>query len=86
MTPRPRLKLSGHARWRAFWRGITADEINDALQSGLRESYGQCVLHYDLRTHVGVVVNWRNLNIVTVLYLTKANYARLRAKAQNGSH
>lgn len=57
MTTRQMLTLSRHAQWRARQRGILADEINDALQSGLRESQGQHVLQFDLRTHVGVVVN-----------------------------
>lgn len=85
MTTRPRLILSGHARWRAAQRGITADDINDALWSGLRESRGRHVLHFDLRTHVGVLVDWRNMVIVTVIYLRRNQYHRLRAQALNGN-
>lgn len=73
-----KLILSGHARCRAHLRGITADEINDALQSGRREPRGDCVLHYDLRSHVAVVVNWRVMVIVTVFYLAREHYGKLR--------
>lgn len=80
MNTPTKLILSGHARCRAYARGITVDEINDALWSGRRESRGNCVLHYDLRTHVAVLVDWREMVIVTVLYLCKEHYRRLRAQ------
>lgn len=76
-----KLTLTSHARARAYLRGITADEINGALQGGYREPCGANVLHADLHTHVAVVVDWRQMRIVTVLHLCKSHYQALRQRA-----
>lgn len=76
-----KLTLTKHARVRAALRGITADEINAALWSGRREAAGRNVLHFDLRTHVAVLVDWRAMKIVTVLHLCRRHYQALREQA-----
>lgn len=78
------LKLGEHAESRAYSRQISTDTILKVVQKGKRWPTDGRVLHYDREMHIGVVVDWRSMVIVTVIHLSDRHCGKLRAweKAQ----
>lgn len=78
MTTPKHLTITKHARWRMERREITENEVYRAIRTGHREPRGPCVVHYDPQSYVAVLVNWRQMKVITV-YLCKRHYDRRRA-------
>jgi hypothetical protein len=81
-----RLRLSKHARQRAAERGLSVWAMEKALASGMTDRRGNNLLHYDLRSAVGVLVDWQSGRVVTAMRLEGAEYAGLRARAERDGY
>lgn len=81
---RPRLGFSHHALERMKIRGITYDDVRDVIKEGEREPLKNgCIMHWSpaaIHAHVGVVVNWREMMVVTVINLSAGNFDKLYQK------
>lgn len=75
-----KLTISNHAEGRMHWRGISADDVMRVIRTGQRYSFGERVLHYDRGAKLGVIVNWREMVVVTVMHLN--SFVRWRLKVQ----
>lgn len=76
--PRRLLTLSPHAESRMFWRGISRDDILRTIRTGELHSLGERVLHVDKNAKIGVVVNWREMVVITVMHLNSFTKRQLR--------
>lgn len=77
------LTLSPHAESRAHWRGISRDDILRTVRKGELHSLGTRVLHADLRAKIGVVVNWSDMVVITVMRLNEKALRRVLGKVKS---